>query len=335
MLSYLIVKSDAFRKIVKEINDLYAINVDGERIANIIVGDMDEPDREGFISDFLNGPFDADKLDYMPRDAYFSGLKMDVDLDRIAHTFLIDLRGGLNPRRLCSDISGAHNLEQILFNKILLYSSMYHHHKVRAALCMLKSIFEIIWDNNLQIDGMSFKKAVDFLSIDDFDILSVFRKEPLLKDIIEDIRNRRLLKRALVMSRKTVKERYQFENLTKLAEDPLKIKQLRELIAGEMKAEGCEVSIYDIWIDLPKSPSLREPSQCKVRITDKDYVDLAEVFPADWWLVAYSETKWKGHVFCPPNLKMRNLANKAAQEILKSVYGIEFLPTATDEAKIS
>jgi HD superfamily phosphohydrolase len=245
------------------------------------------------------------------------------------------LRGGLNPRRLCSDISGAHNLEQILFNKILLYSSMYHHHKVRAALCMLKSIFEIIWDNNLQIDGMSFKKAVDFLSIDDFDILSVFRKEPLLKDIIEDIRNRRLLKRALVMSRKTVKERYQFENLTKLAEDPLKIKQLRELIAGEMKAEGCEVSIYDIWIDLPKSPSLREPSQCKVRITDKDYVDLAEVFPADWWLVAYSETKWKGHVFCPPNLKMRNLANKAAQEILKSVYGIEFLPTATDEAKIS
>jgi HD superfamily phosphohydrolase len=334
MLSYFIVSSDAFRKIIKQMNDIYAINVDATRVANIIVGDMDEPEREGFISDFLNGPFDADKLDYMPRDAYFSGLKMEVDLDRIAHTCLVDLRGGSNLRRLCSDISGAHNLEQILFNKILLYSSMYHHHKVRAALCMLKSIFEIIWDNNLEIDGISFKKAADFLLIDDFDILSTFRKEPLLKDVIEDIRDRRLLKRALVMSRKTAKDRYHFGKLTKLMEDPTEIRHLRELIADELKAKGCGLSVYDIWIDLPKPPSLREPSQCKVRITDKDYVDLAEVFPADWWLVAYSETKWKGHVFCPPQLETRELVNKAALKVFESIEGIEFLPTATDEAKI-
>ena len=110
---------------------------------------------EGYLSDLVNGPFDADKLDYMPRDAYFAGLKMDVDLDRIAYTCLVDERAGGHPRRLCSDISGAHNLEQILFNKILLYSSMYHHHKVRTAVCMLKSMFEIIKDRNLSPGGLA------------------------------------------------------------------------------------------------------------------------------------------------------------------------------------
>lgn len=332
IISYYMVNSNAFKGLIKKINDHYALNIDVKRVANMIVGDMDEPEREGYISDFLNGPFDADKLDYMPRDAYFSGLKMGVDLERIAHTCLIDL-SGKNPRRLCSDISGAHNLEQILFNKVLLYSSMYNHHKVRASLCMLKSIFEIIVDHKLQIGGLSFTEAKDFLSIDDYDVLSNFRTEPMLTDIVQNIRNRRLLKRALVMSRKTVKTRNQFYKLLKLSENAPKIRTLRELIVDEMNRKGCKCSVYDLWIDLPKPPSLREPSHCKIRITAEDYVDLAEVFPADWWLIAYNETKWKGHVFCPPDPKTTKTANQVALEVFKS-EGIVFLPTASDEAKL-
>jgi len=334
ILSYYIVMSKSFRQVIKEINDLYALNINVERIANMIVGDMDDPDREEYLSDFLNGAFDADKLDYMPRDAYFSGLKMDVDLERISHTCIVDLRGGANPRKLCSDISGAHNLEQILFNKILLHSSMYHHHKARAAICMFKSIFEIIADQRLKVGGLSFREAKDFLTIDDYGILSSFAKEPLLQHVIENLRNRQLFKRALVISRKTVKNRKQCEKLTRLMEPPEEIRMLRALIVDEMDKMGCRCSLYDLWIDLPKPPSLREPSHCKVRITEEDYVDLAEVFPADWWLIAYGETKWRGHVFCPPSQKIRRAANKAAKKVFKSVEGINFLPTSTHEAKI-
>lgn len=334
LLSYYIVDSKAVSDVIKQINDLYALNIDIEKIKNIIVGDMDDPEREGYISDMLNGPFDADKLDYMPRDAYFSGLKMGVDLERIAHTCLVDLRGGSNPRRLCSDISGAHNLEQILFNKVLLYSSMYHHHKVRATVCMFKSVFEIIAAHELKVNGLMFKEAKDFLSIDDYDVLSSFRKEPLLTHMIDNIRNRHLLKRALVMSRKTVRNRNQFHKLIKLMENPEQIRMLRELIVDMMNKNGCKCSVHDVWIDLPQPPSLREPSHCKVRITEEDYVDLSDVFPADWWLIAYGETKWKGHVFCPPNEKIRETANKMAKKVFKSVEEIEFHKTATEEAKI-
>jgi HD superfamily phosphohydrolase len=324
MLSYLLICSDAFRDIIEKVSNIYGLNIDISRIGNMIVGDMDDPSREAYLSDLINGSFDADKLDYMPRDAYFSGLKMEVDIDRIAYTSFIDNRD--KPYRHCLgiDISGAHNLEQILFNKVLLFSSIYHHHKVRSALCMLKSIFEIIHDQTLQIDNRAFDQAIDFLAIDDYDILSSFAKEPFLKEVIGNIRNRQLLKRALIISRKSVKNPLAYEKLIKLGEDPKMIRTLRGLIVDEMATLGKKCSVYNLWIDLPEPPRLREPSHTLVRLGGTNYVMLDKVFPADWWLNAYGETKWKGHVFCPPEKSIREVACAASRKIFSDFLGIEF-----------
>jgi HD superfamily phosphohydrolase len=258
---------------------------------------------------------------------------MDVDLERIAYTSLIDLRVG-HSRRLCCDISGVHNLEQILFNKVLLYSSIYHHHKVRALACMFKSIFEVIHDNNLQINNLTFTHTTDFLSIDDYDIISKFEVAPELKRIIENLKNRRVLKRALVISRSTVEDPMQYQRLIKLAEDPDALRDLRTLIVDEISKKGGKCSIYDLWIDLPEPPSLREPSQCFVRLSEEEYTTLDKIFPADWWLTAYGERKWRGHIFCPPNAGLRKLANEASRKVLEEVLGIRFKPSGTNEAKI-
>jgi len=324
MLSYLLICSDTFKDIIRKVSNIYGLNIDINRVANMIVGDMDDPDREAYLSDIINGSFDADKLDYMPRDAYFSGLKMEVDIDRIAYTSFVDLRGPPHRRSLGIDISGAHNLEQILFNKVLLFSSIYHHHKVRAALCMLKSIFEIISDRKLQIDNRSFDRSIDFLSIDDYDIISLFAKEKYLKEVTRNIRNRQLLKRALIISRKSVKNPLDYQKLIKLGEDPVMIKNLRELIVDEMATRGSGCSVYNLWIDLPEPPKLREPSHTLVKLAPEKYVMLDKVFPADWWLNAYGETKWKGHVFCPPDRNTREVACKAAKKVFSDFLGIEF-----------
>lgn len=334
VLSYYIITSDAFKGLIKRINTFYDLKLDIDRIANMIVGDMDKPQMDGYMSDLINGPFDADKLDYMPRDAYFSGLKMEVDLERIAYTCLIDRRGTPYPRRLCTDVSGAHNLEQIMFNKVLLYSSMYHHHKVRATACAFKSIFEIISDRKLEIDGLSFEKATDFLSIDDYDVLSKFGKVPELAQVVQNLKHRRLLKRALVMSRKTAKDPRAYQKLIRLSENPKALRELRELIVDEVVRKGGVCSVYDLWIDLPEPPSLREPSQCIIKLTEKDYVTLDTIFPADWWLTAYGETKWKGHIFCPPDTKLRQQVNKLSQIVLEETLGVGFEETATMQAKI-
>lgn len=334
MFSYLIVTSNAFKEIIHEINVLNNTNIDINRVANMIVGKMDDPRREAYLSDLINGPFDADKLDYMPRDAYFSGLKMEVDLERIAYTSLIETTPD-NYRRVCCDITGAHNLEQILFNKVLLYSSIYHHHKVRAAVCMFKSIFEIIQDKNIQINNLTFKQPIDFLSIDDDDMFSIFVLEPALADEIKDLRNRKLLKRALIISRDMVKEPEYLQKLERLGGSPDILKDLRMSIVDEMSKRGIKCSVYDLWIDIPQPPYLPEPSQCFIKVGENKYVTLNRIFPAEWWLSAYEQAKRRIYIFSPPQTQIRDVAADASQKVLQDQLGIECTPDAKISAKIS
>jgi len=111
-LSYLIATSASFRPVLDRLADEYGLNrerISAHVIGNMIVGKMDVPDQEGYLSDIINGTFDADKLDYMSRDSYFTGLRMVVDIDRILYT--MGVRTGTNrPRRLCTDLSGVPNL---------------------------------------------------------------------------------------------------------------------------------------------------------------------------------------------------------------------------------
>src|SRR5258708_7859330 len=84
-----------------------------------------------FYRKVVNGPFDADKLDYLPRDGYFTGLAILVDIERLLHTVtIVEEDVGKNLGVL---VSGSSVLEQIIFARSQLYTSIYHHHKVRSA----------------------------------------------------------------------------------------------------------------------------------------------------------------------------------------------------------
>lgn len=122
----------------------------------------------------------------------------------------------------------------------------------------------------------------------------------------------------------------QYLNLLKLRKDPDRIRDLRDIIIDEAKLD---VTSYDVWIDLPPSPSFREASNTPVRITDTEIKPLGKIFPTKDWLNSYSENKWNGHVFCPPIKGYREKINKASQKIFKDELGIEFNPSATILAK--
>jgi HD superfamily phosphohydrolase len=334
MLGYLIITSTPFKEIIQKINKINNKNIDIKRVANMIVGDMDEP-QETYLSDLINGPFDADKLDYMPRDAYFSGLKIEVDVERIAYTSIIDVTPD-NRRRLCTDVTAAHNLEQILFNKVLLFSTIYHHHKVRALVCMIKGIFEILQEKEIQIDDHTFTNVTDFLTIDDYYLLSrlKFIDTPDLVKRVKDIENRKLLKRALVISKQYVENPKDYQILIKHAEKPEALRELRELIVDEVSRKGEECSVYDVWIDLPEPVSLREPSQCFIKLRKGTYTTLNKVFPTEWWLRAYEEIKWRGHVFCPPRTQLRKLISEASRKVFNRELGVSFTEDSVRFAKI-
>jgi HD superfamily phosphohydrolase len=330
MISYFILQTKSFRDFFSRLLKLYnQTEISIETIAEMIIGSMKDRQNDQYKADIINGAFDADKLDYLTRDAHFTGIKMVIDIERIFATQIIDKRKH-QPRGIIVDVGGVHILEQILFNKMLLYPSVYHHHKVRSTVCTLKSIFEIIKDQNLVVNGLKFDKVSDFLSVDDHSLLSTYKKPREIRVQIEKIKQRRLLKRALVISGKTVK--CNIEGLLSQKERPQTLREISRFITQDSRLKSC-CSYHDVWLDLPEIPRFPEPSLCSVRVTPKDYLDLDQFFPVTEWSESYAINKWTGFVFGPSDLQ-RTVAT-VAKDLLKELFGIKFNKYAIIQAKHS
>jgi HD superfamily phosphohydrolase len=330
MIGYKLLQTKAFQTLFEDLFNHYKSDIELQNIRSMIVGKMSRKS-EQYKADIINSPFDADKLDYLIRDAHFTGIKMSIDTERMFVTQLIDTRPK-KTRRIIWDMGGVHILEQILFNKMLLYPSIYNHHKVRAAVCSIKSLFEIIRDKNFTIDELKFDKVTDFLSVDDCFFLSPKGKPPRLCKQIKKIKERNLLKRALVISKKTVETEDGLDELLKQRDRPQVLRKIAKEIVEDPKLKGkCEY--YDVWVDLPDAPRFPEPSQCIVKITDEHYENLDYFLPVAEWSRSFATNKWRGYVFGPSKLQWT--LNEVSQKIFKKLFGLKFNDHATILAKIS
>ena len=217
ILSYCIVTSNAFKEYWQEIVDLYSHSdnllcdlsqIDMDKVALMILGL--KAAKEGYplyLSQIINGPFDADKLDYLIRDSYFSGLVTGLDIDRLFTSLDVasekDHGRGHYGDVLCIDIGGATVLEQIQFNKMLLFSSYYHHHKVRSAFRLLVHILESLCQSDIKIHGLDLKHAPSYLLLCDSDLLGIVDKSypDDVQHLLSSLRNRHLPKRSLVITK--------------------------------------------------------------------------------------------------------------------------------------
>ena len=157
--------SRAKQKLMKESEtpDEFAGEPDMHNVSLLIVGRSRHPLLQ-FLGDIISSGFDADKLDYLLRDAAAAGLPLKYDLERyLATVYLPESRlndGGDRLERLYKRV-GVKNLsrepkgegrypyyrsfrlklpkrsmntiEQVTICKLMLYSYIYHHPKVRAA----------------------------------------------------------------------------------------------------------------------------------------------------------------------------------------------------------
>jgi HD superfamily phosphohydrolase len=225
ILSYLIVDSPRFKRLLQDVLDHYnKTKVNIERVTRLVIGKPKELELFAYLGDIISGPFDADKLDYLVRDCKFTGIRADVDVNRVIMSseimknpkkfkgfqkrldqekgFVQELRVFPN-RDLIMKSSGASNLEQIVLNKILLFPAIYHHHKVRALECMVKAIFEVIGanpDKKGRNKRLRFDRISDFLKINEFDFFSLGLSDSELAPLFKRLLSRDLLKRCLVLT---------------------------------------------------------------------------------------------------------------------------------------
>lgn len=333
VLGYYMLKSNVFKTFFEELNLEYGTAIDIDKVANYIIGKVDNPNEEQYIADFINGQFDADKLDYIIRDSEFSGVPLALGIDRLLLALDISKTktntGGIRKKLIIKE-KGIMSIEQLLLAKVMLYSSIYHHQKVRAIDNMIISILRMVIDEKIEINGDKINSYVDLLKLDDYDLLKLSTDHPKINELCSQLKTRKTFKRCFVISPRTKEEGYenQFANIITLSEYPSEIRNLNRELA-ERIGDGC--TEFDVAFDLPKTPNLGETSQDIIKI-GSEFISLKEVFPESGWLDSYMANKWKGHIFA--NDKYRERACNEGKALLEDKFKIKFNDSAISKAKI-
>jgi uncharacterized protein len=113
-----------------------------------------------YLHQIIHGPVDADQMDYLRRDAYYTGVAHGtIDLDRLLQTIstfhgdLVVLKGGVVA------------VEGLLVARALMYTSVYFHKTVRIAETMLCKAVEmadkqLLRQIHMETDGSLTEKLI-------------------------------------------------------------------------------------------------------------------------------------------------------------------------------
>ena len=153
------------------------------------VADLVDPPGRGparsLLRSLLHGPIDADRIDYLERDAHYTGVAHGaIDSARLFST-ACSHRG-----QLAFAAKGRHAVEGFLVGRSLMYSAVYYHKTVRGAELMAQAALE---RSERYPEG-----AEALLKGTDGDFLNRLAEDPSATSarMIRDLRARRLFKQA-------------------------------------------------------------------------------------------------------------------------------------------
>jgi len=378
IMSWLIVRSQRFKDFIKKLmekgllSDWVCSPDDVDIVAGNIIG-FRENSKQKFLADIINGPMDADKLDYLVRDAYFAGPTIVYDLERFLHT--VDsieyprdepLSDEGSVVRLSVPIEGVTALEQIIISRLMLFSYLYHHHKIRCVEGMfheaLKRLVEVSRANPKREKGAYFlDHPTSFLQLSDRSLFPgawppEVEGDKVAGKILRMLTRRELYKRALVISRLFINDidtneavKSGFEKLLRCGEDTAARDNLRQQIFEKAKKKISSkdykelrknFQLQHVLVDIPRSPTVEEavgvmvPLSRDLRGSGLQYVSLSDIFPIEKWVDAYNAIKWRGHIFALEEAVP--FVNAATLEILAvEPYLLKFTRQATDICKIT
>jgi len=191
----LIVENGELRDILDEIDKNFATDV-----ASVIKKEKKFP----LIEQLISSQLDVDRLDYLERDAYFTGAAYGhIDLDRLIRVLYI------KEGQVVFKLSGIHAIENYLISRYHMYWQVYYHPVARAYEVNLEKIYMRVKD--LLISGFEFKGNVDplknvmrnpnqtdnYIKLDDFYINGLIAsfldsKDDILRELASDFMNRKI-----------------------------------------------------------------------------------------------------------------------------------------------
>lgn len=140
LFSFLIIQSKSFKTLLT--NHARYSEEDISSVSLAVIG-VATHGRE-YLVQLISNVIDADKLDYMFRDAMYTGVPLPVDLDRLLYKLrkldqqaVLPGRGDRPERKIGGflgvGIGGSHLIDDLLLSRRILYRQIYRHHKTLAA----------------------------------------------------------------------------------------------------------------------------------------------------------------------------------------------------------
>lgn len=142
---------EEIRKVLKE--NFEFDDVDIEQITSLICGNKDKfndlvgsSDYE-FLTEILNGPLDVDKLDYLQRDSYHTGVGFGT-------TEFLMLLDNLVPKdgSIVIEDGGIYAAEMLMVSRLEMYQAVYMNESIRARETAVVEAFHIIKKHDLVSD---------------------------------------------------------------------------------------------------------------------------------------------------------------------------------------
>ncbi|HEV8361069.1 MAG TPA: HD domain-containing protein [Candidatus Thermoplasmatota archaeon] len=198
------------------------------RIAELIDG-------RGPLGPLVSGDLDLDRMDYLVRDAHYTGVEVGVDLDRLLGA--LTLHGGQPALR----DDALHAAEVLLVTRFLMYSTVYYHRAARIAERMVDRAMQVAMDEG-------YFTAAAMVRMDDGELLHRLRAAPGVPSALAAMLDGRALLKCATEATA--------EQAGKQAE-ALRRDRDRAAFEQELAAQaGCDPRL--VIVDLPDMPVVRE-----------------------------------------------------------------------------
>jgi len=283
-----------------------AYQLDRRKIQSYIKGERTGNRTSRDISRILNGEIDVDKMDYLVRDSYYTGVAYGV----VDNMRLIQGLDFFNGELVITD-KGILPAEYLLFSRFLMHPTVYNHHTSRIAQLMFLSALEAFINAECESESELKDKAASLRMMDDAEISTTLRNaEGYPKEMMTRINERRLFKRAIYAKINT---------LDAAVAEELRDERVRSEIEAEISRRAGVDKKYVLLDFQSRECEELEESEAKVAVDkplqgSRELKSLREVSPLVSMLSRAFHENYKIGVYTPE--KYRAEVKNAAEKVL-------------------
>lgn len=242
----------------------------------------------------ISGEIDIDRMDYLARDAYHTGVAFGViDSDLVIKAL------NFRDKKFYVRSEYVPALESILIARYMMYPTVYNHHTVRIAKTMFQNII-------LDLINRKIINSEDFLHMTDGDIVSKIKKDKKSQKMFEKIEHRKLYKLAAGFGKKDIEKH--LGSVLDLKNNLDLVQKIQDIIAENLGLEKGEVLL-----DIPEEPSFGNTNITVLENKKK----LEKFSPLVKSLQEAEWNYWYIGIYCPQKYKER--VKKEKREIKRYI----------------